>query len=105
MAMPVAGDRARRSATLPLGFRLAAIARPAQRCFELALDHRLNEFAHPLAQTGFDRIKPIVEKMYRCLGWQLQSRRLRAIVAHGAVSTGAQTPGSFGFQHPETTPP
>src|SRR5438105_665960 len=53
-----------------------------------------------IAQAGFDRIKPIVEKMDRRPGFRLQSHRLRAIVAHGVVSTGAQTPASFGFQSP-----
>src|SRR5437764_12071858 len=42
--------------------------------------------------------------MDRRLGFRLQGRRLRAIVGHGVVSTGAPTPGLFGFQHPETTP-
>src|SRR6266852_2079939 len=38
--------------------------------------------------------------MDRRPGFRLQSQRLRAIVAHGVVSTGAQTPASFGFQSP-----
>src|SRR5438552_4169829 len=38
--------------------------------------------------------------MDRRPGFRLQSHRLRAIVAHGVVSTGAQTPASFGFQSP-----
>jgi hypothetical protein len=37
----------------------------------LALDHRLDELTHPVAQTGFNRIKPIVEKMDRRLGVRL----------------------------------
>src|SRR5262249_43291976 len=38
------------------------------------------------------RVKPIVEKMNRRLRFRLQSRRRRAIVGHGVVSTGAPTP-------------
>src|SRR5467141_1085848 len=38
--------------------------------------------------------------MGRRLGCRLQGHRLRAIVGHGVVSTGAQTPASFGFQSP-----
>src|SRR5207302_6656336 len=38
--------------------------------------------------------------MDRRPGFRLQSHRLRAIVAHGVVSTGAQRPASFGFQSP-----
>src|SRR5271165_1727477 len=36
---------------------------------------------------------------------RLQGRRVRAIAGHSVVSTGGQTPGLLGFQHPETTPP
>ena len=36
----------------------------------------------------------------RRVGFRLPDRRLRAIIAHGVVSTGARTPGSFGFQSP-----
>src|SRR6476661_101650 len=43
--------------------------------------------------------------MDRRLGLRLQGCRVRAIAGHGVVSTGAQTPGLLGFQHPETTPP
>jgi hypothetical protein len=32
----------------------------------------LDELTHPIAQTDFDRIKPIVEKMDRRLGLRLQ---------------------------------
>src|SRR6516165_4268624 len=38
--------------------------------------------------------------MDRRLGFRLQSHRLRAIVGHGVVSTGARTPALFGFQSP-----
>jgi hypothetical protein len=34
----------------------------------------LDELAHPIAQAGFNRIKPIVEKMDRRLGLRLQSQ-------------------------------
>jgi hypothetical protein len=45
----------------------AAVARADERRLELALDHCLNELAHPIPQTGFDRIKPVIEKMDRRL--------------------------------------
>ena len=57
----------------------AAVARPGERRLEFAFDHRLDELAHPAAQAGFDRVKPVVEKKNRGLGFQLQGRRLRAI--------------------------
>src|SRR6267142_4889421 len=95
--MPVASDTARILGSL---LWAAGVARARQCRLELGLDHRLDELAHPIAQAGFDRIKPIVEKMGRRLGCRLQGHRLRAIVGHGVVSTGAQTPASFGFQSP-----
>ena len=54
---------------LYLAIRLwaAAVARADERRIELALDHRLNELAHSIPQTGFDRIKPVIEKMLRRL--------------------------------------
>src|SRR5467141_4491791 len=100
--MPVASDTARILGSL---LWAAGVARARQCRLELGLDHPLDELAHPIAQAGFDRIKPIVEKRDRRLGWRLQGRRVRAIAGHGVVSTGAQTPGLLGFQNPETTPP
>src|ERR1700719_4015383 len=103
--MPVASDTARAIGILGSLRWATGIARARQCRLELSLDHRLDELAHPIAQADFDRIKPIVEKMDRRLGLRLQGCRVRAIAGHGVVSTGAQTPGLLGFQHPETTPP
>src|ERR1700686_2492028 len=103
--MPVASDTARAIGILGSLLWATGIARARQCRLELSLDHRLDELAHPIAQADFDRIKPIVEKMDRRLGLRLQGCRVRAIAGHGVVSTGAQTPGLLGFQHPETTPP
>src|ERR1700745_385299 len=103
--MPVASDPARAITILASLLWAAGVAGARQCRVELGLDHRLDELAHPIAQADFDRIKPIVEKMDRRLGLRLQGCRVRAIAGHGVVSTGAQTPGLLGFQHPETTPP
>src|ERR1700720_467804 len=103
--MPVASDTARAIGILGSLLWAAGVARARQCRIELGLDHRLDEPAHPIAQADLDRIKPIVEKMDRRLGLRLQGCRVRAIAGHGVVSTGAQTPGLLGFQHPETTPP
>lgn len=104
MTVPVAGDSLGTTAILGIRLWAAAVARANQRRLELTLDHRLDEFAHPVTQLGFDRIKPIIEKMDGRLGSRLRRRRRRAIDGHGVVSTGVPTPGSFGFQHSETTP-
>src|SRR6516162_9014985 len=100
VAVPVASDTARAISILASLLWAAGITRARQRRLELALDHCLDELAHPIAQPGFNRIKPIVENMDRRLGFRLQSHRLRAIVGHGVVSTGARTPALFGFQSP-----
>ena len=71
----------------------AAVARTSQRRLEPAFNHRLEELTYPLTKPDFDRLKPIVEKMDRRLRFPLQSRRRRASVRHGVVSTGAPTPG------------
>src|SRR6516165_4476041 len=98
MTMPVAGNTTRqRLATFLLGGRAAAIAWPAQRRFKLALNHCLNELAHATAQASFDWIKPVVENSRRRDCFRLQGSRLRAIVAHGVVSTGARAPDRLGF--------
>jgi len=104
VAVPVASAPARAASILGILLWAAGVPRTRQCYLELAFDHRLDKLTHPIAQAGFDRIKPIVKKMHRRLGFRLQGRRARAIVAHGVGSTGALAPGLFGFQHPETTP-
>ena len=69
MAVPMAGDRRTGSGVLNLGLWLSAIARARQYRLELVFDHRLDEAAHPIAQTGFDRIKPVIEEPGRCVGF------------------------------------
>ena len=67
MTVPVAGDSARAIGILGIRLWAAAVARADERRLELALDHCLDELAHPIPQTGFDRIKPVIEKMLRRL--------------------------------------
>src|SRR5467141_387061 len=103
--MPVASDTARAISILASLLWAAGVAGARQYRLELGLDHRLDELAHPIAHADFDRIKPIVEKMDRRLGFRLQGCRVRAIAGHGVVSPPALTPGLLGFQNPETTLP
>src|ERR1700731_565097 len=88
--MPVASDTARILGSL---LWAAGVARARQCRLELGLDHRLDELTHPIAQTDFDRIKPIVEKMDRRLGLRLHGCRGWVFAGHGVVSTGAQNAG------------
>src|SRR3954451_21690712 len=101
----MASDTARALSILGTCFGPASVARARERRLELALNHRLDELAHPVAQAGFDRIKPIVEKIDRRLGCRVQDRRYRAIVGHGVVPRCASTPALFVFQPAEGTPP
>src|SRR6266850_8359216 len=103
--MPVTSDTARAISILASLLWAAGVAGARQYRLELGRDHRLDELAHPIAHADFDRIKPVVEKMDRRLGFRLQGCRVRAIAGHGVVSTGALTPGLLGFQNPQTTLP
>src|SRR6267378_5886460 len=86
--MPVTSDTARAISILASLLWAAGVAGARQYRLELGLDHRLDELAHPIAHADFDRIKPVVEKMDRRLGFRLQGCRVRAIAGHGVVSTG-----------------
>ena len=60
--MPVAGERDRPVGIAARRCEPPAVARAHQCRIQLALDHRLDEFAHPIAHSSFDRIEPVVEK-------------------------------------------
>jgi hypothetical protein len=59
VTVPVAADPALAIGILGIRLWAAAVARAGERCFELALDHRLNELPHPIPQTCFDRINQL----------------------------------------------
>ena len=89
VAVAVTGGPLRAFAIAARLLRTAAIARPRYRRLEFGLDHRFDEVANPSAYAGFDRIKPVVEKMHiRCrLG--LRKFKLRGNARHGVVSSPA----------------
>ena len=86
MAMAVTGDADRLLRFAARRLRMASVARPRQRHVELALDHGMDEFANPIAQATFDRIKPVVEKINSPLATTLRGIRLRGNACHGVVS-------------------
>ena len=53
---------------------------------ELGPEHRLDEIADPIAQTGLDRIEPVIEEINRRLGIGMNGIGLRSITCHGVVS-------------------
>ena len=65
--MPVTRHTARPIRILVLGYRTTAVTPAAQRSLKLGFDHRLDELANPIAQTGLDRVEPVVEKGNRRL--------------------------------------
>src|SRR6516165_10368309 len=97
MAVPVAGDLLRADGVVGSSLWPAAIARARKHRLELGFDHRLDEAANLVAQSGFNRIKPVVEEPGTCLGFRPRDWQLRAIIRHGVVSTGARTPDRWGF--------
>jgi CRP-like cAMP-binding protein len=68
MAMAVTGEADRLLRFAARRLRMASVARPRQRHVELALDHRMDKFANSIAQTTFDGIKPVVEKIADHIG-------------------------------------
>jgi hypothetical protein len=95
MAMPVAGDTNQPASPLDDCER-----RP------FALEHRLDEFAHPIAHSSFDGVEPVVEQINGRLSCRLGRISLPANVFHGVVSSPTrQTPDDSGLITPETTPP
>ena len=65
--MPVAGDPGSGAIAPFTRGGPPCIARPGKSFVELGPDHRLDEIADPIAQAGFDRVKPVVEKISRRL--------------------------------------
>ena len=61
MAMPVAGNINRPVGIAARRLGTPAVPRAHQCRIQLALDHRLDEFAHPIAHSSFDWIEPVVE--------------------------------------------
>jgi hypothetical protein len=91
MTVPVARDRCGGVTLLLRQPRPAPVARPRQRRRQFLFDHLLDKAAHFRAKARFDRIEPIVEKLFFCR----ISRRLRAIFPHDVISIGVGTPSRF----------
>ena len=95
MAVAVTGDAHRLLRTVTRRLAAAGVARAAERLVELGLEHGLQEFASSIAQPGFDRVEPVVEKVLCRLDFRLWQARRRVMVRHGVISAGAQTPESL----------
>jgi hypothetical protein len=63
-----------------------AIAWARQDGVKLATNHLFDQPAHPVTDSGLDRIKPIIEKVGVTLGRRLRKLRLRGNARHGVVS-------------------
>ena len=69
-------------------FHIPLVAPASQRRVQLLPDQLLDEPAHPLPDARLDRVKPGVPGKQR----RAVRIRLRAILLHGVVSAGAETP-------------
>jgi hypothetical protein len=97
MAMAVAGNSLGAIGILGISIWLAAIARGASTTSSSASIIVLDEAANLVAQRASIGSNQSSRRAGRRLGFQLRDRRLRAITAHGVVSTGARTPDRLGF--------
>ena len=70
----------------PGRLRAASVTPPLQRLIQLAFDHGLDEAAHPITNHGFNRVEPIVEKIYSRISDRLRGIMLRGNALHGVVS-------------------
>jgi hypothetical protein len=104
MAMPVTDDSDQAIIIVARRFWAPTVS-PAHQCrIELALNHSLNKFAHPIAYPSFDRIEPVIEQINRCVGGRLRGIRLRANSSWRGLQSGASTPDDSRLNTPETTP-
>lgn len=85
--------------------RPTAIPGAGKHRIQFGLQYRLKESAHPLAQTSFDRVEPIVEKSGGGLICRVRRNDLHGIVVHGMIYRPAtRTPDDSRLTTPETTP-
>src|SRR6516165_1983934 len=87
MAMPVTDDCNPAIAGAARRLRVASVSGSLQGYAQLAFDHGLDKTAHPITNHGFNRVKPIVEKIYSRI-----SDRLRGIMLRGNALHGVQKP-------------
>src|SRR5262245_64939646 len=100
MAMPVAGDTNRPVSVTARRLRTPAVSRPHQCRIQLALDHRLDEFAHPIAHSSFDGIEPVVEQINGRLSCRLRGIRLPGNVLMAWSPVRRTNAGRFEVDHP-----
>ncbi len=90
VTVAMAGNRLCRAGRVARARRNTPIARSRQHRIELLFHHRLDEIAHPAADAGFDRVKPVVEKLGGRLRCSCRGIRLRDMLLHGVVSSPAR---------------
>src|SRR6266496_4988233 len=101
MAMPVNDDCNPAIAGAARRLRVASVSGSLQGYAQLAFDHGLDKTAHPITNHGFNRVEPIVEKIYSRISDRLRGIMLRGNALHGVVSyPGASTPDDFEVEHP-----
>ena len=64
VAVAMTGDEGRRLRIAARPLHTPAVARARQHLIELALEHRLQEVARSIPKASFDRVEPVVEKIF-----------------------------------------
>src|SRR5436190_18735051 len=82
MAMPVTDDCNPAIAGAARRLRVASVSGSLQGYAQLAFDHGLDEAAHPITNHGFNRVEPIVEKIYSRISDRLRGIMLRGNALH-----------------------
>src|SRR6516165_5141443 len=77
MAMPVTVDCNPAVAGADRRLQAASVSGSLQGSVQLAFDHGLDEAAHPITHRGFNRVKPIVEKIHSRISDGLRGRCCR----------------------------
>ena len=85
MAVPMPDDSSPVIIGATQRLRPAPVPRPLQLLVQLALDHGLDKAAHPIANRGFNRIEPIIEKIHSRISHRLREINLVVMLFHSRV--------------------
>src|SRR5262245_50973166 len=100
MAMPVAGDTNRPVSVTARRLRTPAVSRTHQCRIQIALDHCLDEFAHPIAHSSIDGIEPVVGQITRRLSGGVEESDFLVMFSMAWSPVRRTNAGRFEVDHP-----
>jgi hypothetical protein len=65
---------------------MPGVSRAREHLVELGFEHGLQEVASSISKASFDRVEPVVEKMFVSLDFRLRQEGRRAMARHGVIS-------------------